>query len=34
MSRVEITTVPVADEKGRFDRLQRIVDFLYGGFGD
>ena len=34
MPRVETATILVADEKGRFDRLQHIVDSLHGGFGD
>ena len=33
MSRVEVSRIPFADEKGSLDRLQPIEDFLHFGFG-
>lgn len=34
MPRVEAATYPLTDEKGRFNGLQRIEEFLCPGFGD
>ena len=34
MARVEAAALPLADEEGRPDGLERVEDFFHSGFGD